>query len=274
MQPLTLLPADRAPTVVIDLEATSMASQDEARIIELAVIRVEGGEERAFSSLVDPGAPIPAEGRAIHNIDDAMVAGQPGFADAWRQAAPLVDGAVLVAHNAPSDLGLLHAECRRAHIPPPRPAVVIDTLELARTVFGLIHCNLPALAERAGVAHDQPHRALPDARATLGVYRAMLVALRPEGPPTVGELLELTESLARGGAGRKAINHALRAAWDSGRRVVIDYTSGAGGALSTRREITVTGIRPPYVDALCHLRDEPRVFKLTRIRRVLDSDSG
>ncbi|MCK6502607.1 hypothetical protein L6R53_04300 [Myxococcota bacterium] len=265
------LSADLAPTVVIDLEATSLSSEAEARVIELAVIRVDGDQERTFCALVDPGQPIPAEGRAIHHIDDGMVAGQPGFAHAWRQVAHLVDGAVLVAHNAPSDLALLAAECRRAGLTPPAPAVVIDTLELARTVFGLIHCSLPALAERMGVVHTQPHRALPDARATLGVYRAMLAALQPEGPPTVGEVLALTESLARGGAGRKAIAHALRAAWQSGRRVVIDYTSGAGGALSTRREITITGIRPPYVEAMCHLRDEPRVFKLTRIRRVLDS---
>lgn len=274
MLPLTGLPADQAPTVVLDLEATSMSDQDGARVIELAVIRVDAGREQAFCTLVDPGQPIPADGRAIHNIDDEMVAGQPTFADAWRQAAPLVEGAVLVAHNAPSDLRLLEAECRRAGVAGPAHALVIDTLELARTVFGLIHCSLPALAERTGVVHTQPHRALPDARATLGVYRAMLEALQPEGPPTMGELLELTESLARGGAGRKAITHALRAAWQSGRRVVIDYTSGAGGALSTRREITVTGIRPPYIEAHCHLREQPRVFKLTRIRRVVDSDEG
>lgn len=272
MVPLTLQPAHQAPTVVLDLETTCLSVMDGARIIEVAAIRIDDGQEQVFTTLVDPDAPVPDPGQAIHHIDDAMVAGQPRFPQVWPQLARMIDGAVLVAHNAPSDLAFLHAECRRAGLSAPAPAVVVDTLELARTVFGLIHCSLPALAERIGVPHDHPHRALPDAQATLGVYRAMLQALHAGQPPTVGDLIELTESLARGGDGRKAITQALRTAWRSGRRVVIDYTSGAGGALTTRREITITGIRPPYVEALCHLREEPRVFKLTRIRRVMDSE--
>lgn len=274
MLPLTLRPADQAPTLVLDLETTGLDAGNGDRVIELAMIRLDGADERVLHSLVDPDGPVPADGQQIHHITDEMVRGQPTFAQVWASAGELVDGAVLVGHNAPFDLAFLHAECRRAGLPPPRPGVVIDTLELARTVFGLIHCSLSALTERIGLPHPDAHRALPDARATLAVYRAMLRAIDQDGIPTVGQLQELTESLARGGDGRKAITSALREAWRSGNRVVIDYTSGAGGALTTRREITITGIRPPYVEAVCHLREEPRVFKLTRIRRVVTPDGA
>lgn len=277
MLDLLCLPADRAPTVVLDLETTGLDPQLGHRVIEIALIRVQDGVEQRFSSLVHPGMAIPVEGQAIHGIDDAMVDQAPRFEDLTSTLETMLQGAVLVAHNASFDLSFLEAEYGRLGRPLPRPAAVADTLTLARTVFGLVHCGLSALAARIGVPHDEPHRALSDALATLRVYQAMLQAAREPEVPTVAELLDLTTSLQQGGAGRREIRQALREAWRRGQNVVIDYTSGAGGDLTTRREITITDLRPPYVEAVCHLREAPRVFKVSRIRRVLpveDSEPG
>ncbi len=274
MHHLLTRPADQVPVVVIDLETTGLEPGPEHRIVELAVIRRDHhGQETLVDALVDPGQPIPASAIAIHGITDAMVQGQPTFAKLWPQAAPLLRGAVLIGHNIAFDLAFLRAACTREGLPRPKPAVVVDTLQLARTVFGLIRCNLQALANRIGVDHEHAHRAMPDARATLQVYDAMVAALKgDQQAPTVGELQELTRSLAQGGKARRAIRKALSQAWSDGHNVVIDYTSGAGGALTTRREITITRLRPPYVEAQCHLREAPRVFKLNRIRRVAPAD--
>lgn len=269
MPSLHQLPALSAPTVVIDLETTGLDPEDGHRIIELAAIRVEpDGTEHVLNSLVQPGMAIPFAGQEVHGITDAMVQQAPPLEQLLPQLALLFDGAVVVAHNASFDLGFLEHECERLGCACPRPGAVVDTLQLARTVFGLVRCSLSALAERIGVPHPNAHRALPDARATLHVYRAMVRSVRPPEIPTVGELQRLTVSLASGGDGRKAIRRALREAWERGQNVVIDYTSGAGGALTTRREITITDLRPPYVEAQCHLREAPRVFKVSRIRRV------
>lgn len=255
--------------MVIDLETTGLSVDQGDQVIEIGAVRVDDGGKRTFDALVDPGRPIPLAGIKIHHITDQLVEGQPSFADLWPALQPLLEGAVLVAHSACTDLGFLDEECRRASLPPLQPAVVVDTLLLARTVFGLNRCGLGALAARIGVPHNTPHRALCDAQATWHIYRAMLDAFDPNRMLTVGELQQLTQSLGPGGDERHAISQALSAAFESGQNVVIDYTSAAGGALTTRREITITRLRLPYVEAHCHLRKQPRVFKITRIRRVL-----
>ncbi len=271
MPDLLRTPADLARTVVIDLETTGLDPDGGDRVIEIAAVEVTPAGLRERSSLVDPGMAIPPDGMAIHGIDDAMVAGQPSFADVWPRLAPMVNDAVLVGHHIGFDLAFLEMECKRAGLEGPAPAIVVDTLDLARNVFHLVHCSLQAVAERIGIDHTDAHRALPDARATLAVYHAMLGAIRPPGVPTVGQLQRIVESLGQGGDGRSHIKRALRTAMQRGQNVVIDYTSGAGGALTTRREITITRIRPPYLEAQCHLRDAPRVFKLDRIRRVMQA---
>ena len=265
-------PADTVPTVVIDLETTGLSVEEGHRVIEVAAIRVDEHGKQVLETLIDPGRAIPIEGQRIHHITDAMVAEQPPFSDVLPLVREMVEDAVFVAHNAPTDLAFLHAECARLGEADLAPAAVVDTLSLARTVFGLQHCSLSALAERIGAQHHPQHRALGDAEATLAVYHAMLKALNPERVPSVSQLHALRRSLARGGDGRKEIRKALRDAHAQGRSVVIDYTSGAGGALTTRRRITITRLRPTVVEAQCHLRQQPRVFKLSRIRRVVDPE--
>ena len=69
----------RRAVVFFDLEATGTAPERD-RIVEVALLRREpDGQEKTFSSLVNPGVPIPPEATAIHKITDEMVRGQPSF---------------------------------------------------------------------------------------------------------------------------------------------------------------------------------------------------
>jgi DNA polymerase III epsilon subunit family exonuclease len=150
---------------VLDVETTGWDPSAGA-IVEIGRVTLENGAIAAeWSSLVHPGRPIPAEASHIHGITDAMVAGAPtagAVAGPFRAAC---GDAMLCIHNAAFDLPFLNAMLRAAGA---RPLYnpVIDTLGLARGLFGSGGNSLGTLAERHGIRLETAHRALADARAT------------------------------------------------------------------------------------------------------------
>jgi len=103
------------PLCIFDLEATGTdVAQD--RIVDVCVLRVEpDGTETAFSSLVNPGVPIPPEATAIHKITDAMVAAEPTLKDLAPRLFEIFEGADLSGFNAVKyDIPLLTNELKRA----------------------------------------------------------------------------------------------------------------------------------------------------------------
>ena len=103
------------PLCVFDLEATGTdVLQD--RIVDVCILRrgVDGTEE-VFSSLVNPGVPIPPEATAIHKITDEMVRDQPTIKDLAPKLFEILDGADLSGFNAARyDIPLLSNELKRA----------------------------------------------------------------------------------------------------------------------------------------------------------------
>lgn len=271
---LLALPADEAPTAVLDLETTGLEPESGHRIIEVAVLRARPRDwqrptrQVVFQSLVDPERLVPQRAIEIHGIEDLELAGQPTFAELRDQVQEAVAGAVFVAQNAPFDLGFLDAECERAGLRPIVPGPILDTLLLGRHVFSLPRNNLAALAERTGVPQPLAHRALADATTTLGVYARMLESLARPTVPTVGELQALVaDRLA--GAERPELVALLQEAAALGRELVIDYTARSGpGELVTRRRIAVQRVRLPYIEAFCHLRADERVFRIDRVQQA------
>ncbi len=100
---------------VFDLEATGVDTAQD-RIVDICVLRAEpDGRETVFSSLVDPGVPIPPEATAIHKITDAMVRGQPTIKDLAPRLLELFEGADISGFNAVKyDVPLLTIELKRA----------------------------------------------------------------------------------------------------------------------------------------------------------------
>lgn len=130
---------------VVDLETTGTVP-GYARITEIGAVRLEGGREvGTFSSLVNPGVPIPPFITAITGIDDALVAAAPRIDEVLPRFAAFARDSVLVAHNAPFDLAFLDYELTRLERRTfPRPA--LDTLRLARRLCPRERCSLAALA--------------------------------------------------------------------------------------------------------------------------------
>ena len=174
-----------APSVAfVDLETTgTRATQD--RITEVGIVRVDadaaGGAPRVheWSSLVDPGMPIPAVIQALTGITDAMVAGAPAFSSVAQEIAERLSDCVFVAHNARFDHGFLKHEFARAGRPfSARP---LCTVRLSRRLFPDADGHgLDAVVARHGIAIADRHRALGDARAVWEFVQAIYRAFTPD----------------------------------------------------------------------------------------------
>ncbi len=176
--------------VVVDLETTG-GSPATSAITEIGAVKVRGGTVLGeFQTLVHPGASIPAFISVLTGITDAMVAGAPPIDSVLPGFLEFAAGAVLVAHNAPFDVGFLRTACERSGRSWPAYDV-IDTARLARRVVtrdDAPDCRLASLARlfRSGTTPD--HRALHDARATVDVLHGLLDRLGNQGVHTLEEL--------------------------------------------------------------------------------------
>ncbi|RNL86365.1 DEDD exonuclease domain-containing protein [Halostreptopolyspora alba] len=186
-------PLARCTFVIVDLETTG-SRPGEARITEIGAVKVCGGEILGeFSTLVDPGVAIPPSITLLTGITQAMVAEAPrieAVLPGFLEFAALDRGTVLVAHNAPFDTGFLRAACGEHGYDWPAPTVV-DTVTLARRLVTrdeVSNHKLGTLAGFFGVGAQPSHRALDDARATVGVLHGLFERLGSFGVDTIEEV--------------------------------------------------------------------------------------
>lgn len=176
--------------VIVDLETTGGAPAD-AGITEIGAVKVRGGEVLGeFSSLVRPGQGIPPFIQVLTGITDVMVATAPTLAGTLPAFLEFATGCVLVAHNAPYDVGFLKGACALTGRPWPAFATV-DTARLAHGVLTrdeVRDCKLATLARYFHAGTKPCHRALADARATVDVLHALLERLGPLGVQSLEEL--------------------------------------------------------------------------------------
>jgi len=172
-----------ADVVVVDVETTGWLA-DAAGITEIGAVRLADGQLVAeFSALVNPLMPIPPNITTLTGITDEMVSDAPTIDQVLPRFIEFAAGAVIVAHNAPFDLGFLTAACASCGIPWP-PHAVIDTALLARLVLRpgeVTDHKLTTLAEHFGTATGPCHRALADAKATAGVLGCLLALVAQTG---------------------------------------------------------------------------------------------
>ena len=176
--------------VVVDLETTG-GSPAAAHITEVGAVKVRGGEVIGeFQTLVNPAEPIPAFISVLTGITDRMVADAPRIDSVLPAFLEFARDAVLVAHNAPIDIGFLKAAAARTGHDWPRFQVV-DTAHLARQLVTRDEApnrKLSTLAQLFGAATTPDHRALHDARATVDVLHALLARVGNLGVDTLEEL--------------------------------------------------------------------------------------
>ncbi|HVE74750.1 MAG TPA: DEDD exonuclease domain-containing protein [Mycobacteriales bacterium] len=176
--------------VVVDLETTGGSPATNA-ITEIGAVKVRGGEVLGeFQTLVNPHASIPPFIAVLTGITDSMVATAPGIENVLPAFLDFAAGTVLVAHNAPFDLGFLRAGCERLGLHWPAPDS-LDTAKLARRVLTRDEapdCKLSTLARVLRATTTPTHRALDDARATVDVLHALIGRLGGLGVHSLEEL--------------------------------------------------------------------------------------
>jgi len=173
--------------VAFDLETTGLNPHAD-RIVEVAAVRFRGAEVLGTRSwLVHPGIPVPEDAREVHGIGDEMLADAPSFPPVYGEFLEFVKGSVLLAHNAPFDVGFLRAEAvRRGASLPDNP--VLDTLPLARSWFpGQPSYRLGRLVESLSLPQGTYHRALADSEHLMHLFLCGLGRLPPHA--TVEDLL-------------------------------------------------------------------------------------
>jgi DNA polymerase-3 subunit epsilon len=185
-------PLSEVTFVVVDLETTGGAPV-EAGITEFGAVKVRGGESIGeFATLSNPGIPIPPFVAALTGITDALVATAPDVRAVLPGFLEFAAGSVIVAHNAPYDVGFLKAACAKFGYRWPDPPVV-DTARLARVALHrdeVRNCKLATLAAHFRTTVTPTHRAFDDARATADVLHRLIERVGDFGVVTLEDLQE------------------------------------------------------------------------------------
>jgi DNA polymerase-3 subunit epsilon len=165
--------------IVLDTETTGLNAAQGHRVIEIGAVEILNrrlsGER--FHEYFNPGRGIEAGAFAVHGISEEFLADKPAFEEVAEEFLRFVDGAELVIHNAPFDVGFLDGELAR--LQPPRRVEdrcrVLDTLAMARELHPGQRNSLDALCARYAVDNSgrQLHGALLDAEILAEVYLAM-----------------------------------------------------------------------------------------------------
>lgn len=184
---------------IVDLETTGGSAAKGSKITEFGAVKVRAGEVLGeFQTLVNPDEHIPAFITVLTGITDQMVITAPRIAAVLPSFLEFARGSVLVAHNAPFDVGFLKFAARELEIDWPR-FEVLDTAILARRILTrdeVPNCKLSTLAAKFQATTTPNHRALDDARATVDVLHALFERLGPLGVSTLEEVSTYTSRVS------------------------------------------------------------------------------
>ncbi len=166
--------------IVLDTETTGLEVGLGHRIIEIGCVELVNRRltGRHYHQYINPERDIDQGAIEVHGITNEYVADKPLFAQIADDFIEFVDGAELIIHNAPFDVGFINAELGRLgarQSPIDTRCGVIDSLQLARKKHPGQRNNLDALCQRYMVDNSQRdlHGALLDAEILADVYLAM-----------------------------------------------------------------------------------------------------
>ncbi|MFH8974409.1 TerD family protein [Streptomyces sp. NPDC017890] len=158
---------------LVDVETSGLVPRRD-RVLSVAVVTLgpDGEQTGEFSTLLDPGCdPGPVH---VHGLTAERLRGAPAFEQVAERIGALLEGRVLVAHNAQFDYDFLAHEFARAGLRLP-VARRLCTLALNRRVDPPTDdLRLGTLAAHYGVPQVKAHDALDDTRVLAGVLRASL----------------------------------------------------------------------------------------------------
>ena len=167
--------------VVFDIETTGLNSHTN-EIIEIGAVKIKAGRiVDRYSQLINPGRPIPYHITEITSITDEQVANEPKIDKVIGKFVDFIGDAVLVAHNAPFDMGFIKRDIKK-YLNIDYQCSVIDTLQMARDLFpDLKKYGLGDLNKTLGLALEKHHRAVDDSQATANMFIIFLEKYKEKG---------------------------------------------------------------------------------------------
>jgi len=158
---------------VIDIEATG-GNAGRTRLMEIAVVTVENGEiTDEFSTLVNPGKNPDPYVQKMTGITPKMLRKAPKFEQVAARLLRMLQGGIIVAHNAPFDYGLLRKEFARLGYDLQMP--YLCTLDVSRELFPEVQNHgLESLTRHLRIPVKHRHRAFGDAHATAQIFKILL----------------------------------------------------------------------------------------------------
>jgi DNA polymerase-3 subunit epsilon len=181
---------------VLDVETTGFSTRLHDRIVEVGIIRVDSRNNiiREYGTLINPQRDIGAT--HIHGIRASDVCDAPLFEEVVGDVQEMIQGAIIVAHNASFDLNFLAHHCESCKAPLPT-IEYLCTLQLAKLLdLDVPNRKLGTLCAAYGIPTGQAHSALDDARATAAL---------------LGKLLEnINEPLTQGTLGLRTLASAVQ----------------------------------------------------------------
>ncbi len=260
---------DLLPFTLLDVETTGLLPAEGHRVCEVALLRVRGGVvEACFETLIDPQRPLDPQAFAVNGISSTILHDAPRFPAVVDTLMELIDGTVLVAHNAPFDLVFLTHELALLGRPAPLNPM-LDTLSLARRLLRHQSYSLAALARDLNL--PQPtHRAMSDVLALQGLFACLVNHLAENGITTLNGALRRQRGLLPDQPD-PVPPPAIARAISEGRRLRIVYSSRSTVIPIERiiQPIELTqGRSGIFLRAYCYLRNDLRSFALTRIEAM------
>jgi len=165
--------------VVLDTETTGIDPKQGHRIIEIGCVEMVGRKltNRHFHVYINPEREVEEEAFNVHGISNEFLADKPKFAEVAKEFLEFIDGAELIIHNAPFDVGFIDHEFSMLGGFPNVADVckVFDSLVYARRKHPGQKNNLDALCRRYGIdnSHRELHGALLDSEILADVYLMM-----------------------------------------------------------------------------------------------------
>ncbi len=199
-----------ARLVALDLEGTGAQDGADEAILEIAVVPlIDGAPDvaTAYTTLVNPGRPIPARPWISPGLTNDALAPAPPLAAVEPGLAALLDGAVLVGHNIRVDWRLLQRRCTTI-----RPIALLDTYKLGRAVVKTPSYSLTNLLRTLDltttvdtlVPGSHPHRALWDTVGTALLLGA-LIHIQWQTDPAMADLTAMAGVPLNGGVAAAVI---------------------------------------------------------------------
>ena len=166
--------------IVLDTETTGLDPRQGHRVIEIGALELIDRQltGRQYHVYLNPERDIEQGALEVHGITEEFLRDKPLFAEIVDDFLEFADGAELVIHNAPFDIGFIDNELslvNHQHASIKEVATLLDTLELARDLHPGQRNNLDALCKRYEVDNSSRtlHGALLDAEILADVFLAM-----------------------------------------------------------------------------------------------------